>query len=189
MRWLACFTLLALCGCEPEGGSAGMNDAGATERARAAAKAAFERLSGELGKAMGDGGPVGAIEVCSEMAGPLTAEVAAEHGVSLTRLSDRARNPGQQAEGADLEALNSFREAMAAGEEASPRVSRDDEGTAVVHLPIVLNNALCLQCHGGEEVAAATRSKLNELYPGDKATGYALGDLRGVWRVEVPPAR
>jgi hypothetical protein len=58
----------------------------------------------------------------------------------------------------------------------------------VVRLPIVLNNALCLKCHGGaDDVDAATMKVLAERYPADEATGYRLDDLRGIWRIEVPP--
>ncbi len=49
---------------------------------------------------------------------------------------------------------------------------------------------LCLFCHGAEEqIDPLVRSKLRERYPEDRATGYALEQLRGhVW-VEVPPER
>jgi hypothetical protein len=45
----------------------------------------------------------------------------------------------------------------------------------------------CLACHGsqiGPEVAAV----LAEHYPRDRATGFAVGDLRGLLWVEVPAA-
>ncbi|MFM2243068.1 MAG: hypothetical protein RLZ97_1923 [Verrucomicrobiota bacterium] len=159
-----------------------------TERAKVAAMAAFETLSGELSKAMTAGGPVAAIAVCSEMALPLTVEVGGEHGVVLTRLSDRPRRPGQDASGADAAALTAFREAIKAGEAPSPQHEEMPDGSTVVRLPIVISQPVCLQCHGGDEVAAETRAKLQDLYPDDQATGYKLGELRGLWRVEVPAA-
>lgn len=159
-----------------------------TERAKAAAMAAFERLSGELSKAMTAGGPVAAIAVCSEMALPLTAGVGGEHGVVLTRLSDRPRRPGQETSGADAAALTVFREALKAGETPRPQHDEMPDGSTVVRLPIVISQPVCLQCHGGDEVAAETSAKLRELYPDDRATGYRLGELRGIWRVEVPAA-
>jgi len=45
---------------------------------------------------------------------------------------------------------------------------------------------VCLTCHGtsvAPEVTAAIAPK----YPDDQATGYALGDLRGIAWVELPP--
>lgn len=148
--------------------------------AKTVAQAAFERLSGELGKAMAEGGPTHAIPFCSTEAGSLTAEVAEAHGVELVRLSDRPRNPAQRATGEDLAALEAMRG------ERKPSVAWEADGTAVVRLPIVLNNPICLNCHGGEEVAEETRKVLAELYPADEATGYTMDDLRGLWRIELP---
>ena len=39
---------------------------------------------------------------------------------------------------------------------------------------------LCLQCHG-TAIAPPVAEKLAELYPGDKATGFEQGDLRGAF--------
>lgn len=153
------------------------------ERAKAAAGLAFERLSGELGKAIAEGGPVHAIPVCSSMAGSLTASVADELGLEMVRLSDRPRNPQQRATGLDLVFLNAMREKPSTG------LSWEKDGSAVVRLPIVLNNPLCLQCHGGDEdIAEETRRVLAEQYPEDQATGYTMDELRGIWRITVPPA-
>ena len=41
---------------------------------------------------------------------------------------------------------------------------------------------LCLACHG-QEIAPPVAEKLAELYPGDKATGFEEGDLRGAFVV------
>ena len=152
--------------------------------AKSAAQAAFERLSGELGAAIAEGGPTHAIPICSEKAGELTGEVAAAKGVTMVRLSDKPRNPGQRATGDDLAALEAMREKPA------PQLVRRDDGSAVVRLPIVLGNPLCLKCHGGaDDIDAGTLSVLNERYPADEATGYRLDELRGIWRIEVPPGR
>ena len=152
-------------------------------RAKAAAQATFERLSGELGAAMGEGGPPQAISVCATKANLLTAEVASEHGVRIVRLSDRSRNPAQQARGEDLVALEAMRK------NPEPRLDRREDGSAVVRLPIVLTNPICLKCHGGVgDIDADTAKALDQLYPDDRATGYSLNDLRGLWRIELPVA-
>ena len=44
---------------------------------------------------------------------------------------------------------------------------------------------LCLTCHG-EALAPAVGARIRALYPEDAAAGFALGDLRGVWWVELP---
>ena len=44
----------------------------------------------------------------------------------------------------------------------------------------------CLHCHEApERLSAGTRAWLSRAYPQDRATGYALGDLRGFWWAEV----
>jgi hypothetical protein len=42
--------------------------------------------------------------------------------------------------------------------------------------------ALCLQCHGSN-MSPEVSARLAELYPGDKATGYTEGDIRGAFVV------
>ncbi len=179
--------ILVLGACSPDeqgGGSPQRPEAEVIETAKAAAQAAFQRLSSELAAAIAEGGPSHAIPVCSDKATSITEEVASAHGVTMVRLSDRPRNPGQQAGGGDLQALESMRNSP------GPRVAWRDGGAAVVRLPIVLDNPLCLKCHGsGDDIGAETRRKLAELYPADEATGYELGELRGIWRIEVPAGR
>ena len=47
---------------------------------------------------------------------------------------------------------------------------------------------LCVTCHG-ESLAPDVQERLAERYPTDRATGYRVGDLRGVFWAELPPAR
>jgi hypothetical protein len=46
---------------------------------------------------------------------------------------------------------------------------------------------MCLQCHGkpGTDLSETTIAKLSQLYPNDKATGYGINELRGIWIVEM----
>jgi hypothetical protein len=53
-------------------------------------------------------------------------------------------------------------------------------------LPIP-TGAMCLNCHGTKDgIPADVVSALEEKYPGDQATGFEEGDLRGWFWVEVP---
>ena len=53
-------------------------------------------------------------------------------------------------------------------------------------LPIKLA-APCLACHGpADDLDEDVRSALAESYPDDQATGFAEGDLRGWFWIEVP---
>ena len=51
--------------------------------------------------------------------------------------------------------------------------------------PIVVQ-ALCLKCHGQYDlVDDATAATLTSLYPDDKAVDYNVGDLRGMFVVDM----
>lgn len=153
-----------------------------------AAQDSFARLSQELANAIADGGPVAAIPVCSTKAQDIVNQVAGERSLALVRLSDRPRNPAQKAAGADLKAMDVFRETLKTGAQPTPQVEKSADGSSVVRLPILLSQPLCLQCHGSEsDIAPATRKAILATYPDDKATGYRLNDLRGIWRVTVSP--
>ena len=53
--------------------------------------------------------------------------------------------------------------------------------------PIVLNNALCLRCHGevGKDISAADYALIKQKFPQDQATGYKLGQPMGAWQLSL----
>jgi hypothetical protein len=188
MKWSIIFLPLALASCEREKPVSRMPREQAVKLAREAAQDAFAQLSGELAKAIESGGPVAAIPVCSGKAGSVVAEVAAKRQLAMVRLSDRPRNPAQAAQGSDLAAIETFRSAIQRGETPAPLDEAMADGSTVLRLPITVSQPLCLQCHGSEsDVTAETRKAILAVYPDDKATGYSLNDLRGIWRITVPP--
>lgn len=152
------------------------------------AQAAFAKLSGELSAAIAEGGAVKAIDVCSQRAMPITREISAVHGVEMQRLSHRPRNPLNGALGRDLEVIEGFQAQLAEAKPLSPVVDAAGGGEAIVRLPILLSQPLCLTCHGapGEEIQPATLDAIRVRYPEDLAVGFKLGDLRGIWRVKIP---
>ncbi|MBP8824315.1 MAG: DUF3365 domain-containing protein [Flavobacteriales bacterium] len=129
--------------------------------------------------AMQAGGPDHAVAFCSTRAMPLTDSMAADHQVVLQRISDRNRNP------ANALVTDMDRQAwQRAGTDKSGFVQVDGDGTAWYYKPIHIGLPTCLKCHGGvEDMAPSTRAILEENYPDDKATGYAQGDLRGLWKI------
>ena len=50
--------------------------------------------------------------------------------------------------------------------------------------PIVMQ-PMCLTCHG-ESLAPEIAARISEVYPDDQATGFKVGDFRGVFWVEFP---
>lgn len=44
---------------------------------------------------------------------------------------------------------------------------------------------MCLQCHGkpDEDIQKPTFKKIVNLYPKDKAIGYGINEVRGIWSI------
>ena len=157
-----------------------------SSRARAAIGAFASALQAELKNAMQQGGPVNAIAVCNTTAMPITAKVSSEQGLMLSLVSLKNRNPANAPGDWQREILESFENRKAAGEElatiAWSEVAAVDGKQQFRFMKAIPTGALCLQCHGSNmnpEVSA----RLTELYPGDKATGYTEGDIRGAFVV------
>jgi hypothetical protein len=51
-----------------------------------------------------------------------------------------------------------------------------------VYIEPIYVKGICLQCHG--KPVDSVQKKLKKLYPNDQATGYKLGDFRGVFYVK-----
>jgi len=156
------------------------------QRARGAA------LIGELKKtllqtltaAMGQGVPA-AIATCHTDAPSLTAAVSRE-GAVVGRATNKPRNPKNEASGWQAEALAHFEKLKSSGTplpgQSFARVLPD--GRIAYAEPLVIQE-LCLNCHGSA-IAPEVQAALASSYPNDRATGYAVGDLRGVAWVELP---
>jgi hypothetical protein len=139
-------------------------------------------LLGALTKAL-EGGAAGAVETCSVEAPKLAA---AQEGVAVGRMTRRTRNPANAVAGWQEEALAHFEGLVAAGATLDGAVFARtlDSGKVGYAEPLVVAD-LCLVCHG-DAVAPEVTSVLAAKYPDDRATGYHVGDLRGLAWAEVP---
>lgn len=149
---------------------------------------AFDRLSAELARAIAKDGPAGALPVCSAGAPRIAAEVGKARGVTLRRATSKARNPKNTADETERQVLAGFAAALEKKQAPKPETRANPDGSVSFFAPIVLANPLCLQCHGDpqRDIAPGTLEAIHRLYPGDQATGFKIGDLRGVWRVTFP---
>ncbi|TDU40460.1 uncharacterized protein DUF3365 [Gelidibacter sediminis] len=140
-------------------------------------------LGNNLMKAIESSGTSGALTFCNEKAYPLTDSMAKLQKVNLKRVTDKPRNPDNQANAAELEHIETFKEIIANQELPNPMIS-ESGGKVLVYYPI-LTNSMCLQCHGkpNKNIASSTLSKLKILYPEDKAIGYGVNEVRGLWSV------
>lgn len=177
---------LGVAACKGDAGSAAADtspaSAGVEARAQAALKPLKQGLMKALTEAMASGGPEAAIAVCRDEA-PKIAAAASRDGVVVGRTSDRLRNPDNAPRAWAAPILAEY--AAAPGDARPPhRVVALPDGRFGYVEPIAVAE-VCTQCHGAQ-VAPAVRAKLAALYPEDRATGYAAGDLRGLFWVELP---
>ncbi len=149
-------------------------------RVQAAAAAYGPTLRARLGEAVKAGGPPEGVKVCTQDAQEIGARIAAEHSVSIGRSSLKLRNPANS--GPDW-----VQARLASGETSPLREVVEVDGTRVARMavPIVIEEP-CLACHGDPATFSPELSQaLAANYPEDAATGYALGDLRGLLWVET----
>lgn len=159
------------------------------ERGSAITRAAFQELSTSLGQAIQEGGIEHALQFCKVEALPLTDSLSTHYDVQLRRATHRPRNPSNRADSLEMETIRDYISRLERDEELKPAVyQREDQ--IIFHAPIVINNGLCLNCHGtvGDQINERDMELLKELYPDDKATGFTMGELRGIWSVAFPDA-
>jgi len=141
-------------------------------------------LKGNLMKAMKEGGPIAAIHFCNTKAMELTDMYSIKYSTDVKRVSDKNRNPANAANEKELAVLEDFKAMLAAGEPLSPKVAIDAEGKKHYYAPI-FTGGLCLTCHGNPlNMQPELVSAIDSLYTTDKAKGYAVDELRGIWSIK-----
>jgi len=169
---------------------AGQQTESDTEAEIAGAKGVIKQfasaLQAELKAAMQAGGPVAAIGVCHTQAMPITASVAAEHDMQLSRVSLKNRNPANVPNEWQTAVLENFDRQKATGKDITRLTWSEtvdlDGSQEFRFMKAIPTGELCLKCHGSK-LAPEVGQILAELYPGDRATGYNDGDIRGAFVV------
>jgi RND family efflux transporter MFP subunit len=154
----------------------------------AAAAAAVAGLREQLGAALKEAlarGPEAAIDAC-RLEAPRIAGALASENLAVGRTSHRLRNPANAPEDWMLPLLEEYR-SRAPAPGSFRTVDLGARGTGYVE-PITLQ-PMCTTCHG-ESVDPALAARIRELYPTDEATGFRVGELRGLfWAVAGEGAR
>lgn len=193
--WCALAAIAAACGGgDAEGGEWRVVDqaaASAAQRQQAehgdAARAALGKtLLTELTAALGERGPAGAIEVCSVRGPALAVAVGQQHGVRIGRTATQLRNAGNRPPAWAKAAVAAGGAGAAGGKDPAAAWFAGPAGELGMLQPIVLQ-PMCVVCHGKpEQLGSGVADALRQRYPTDRATGFAPGDLRGWFWVEVP---
>lgn len=142
-------------------------------------------LAQNLVGAISKGGTDYALEFCNLKAILLTDSMSSTLNSSVKRVSDKPRNPRNLANDMELAHIQSLKDQMSKGETPAGKVHIND--SKMIGLYPIVTNAMCLQCHGKKDmdIKRATLQKIHKLYPDDKATGYGVNELRGLWVVEM----
>ena len=128
-------------------------------------------------------GPEKAIDVCREVAPKLAAQASSPE-VEVGRSALKLRNPNNAPRSWLKPVLSEF--AALGKPEGQHRVVPLAAGGYGYAETIVLGQP-CMLCHG-TAISAPIAKRISEQYPNDQATGFSLGDLRGVFWAEVHPA-
>jgi hypothetical protein len=112
----------------------------------------------------------------------IAGEVQKVRGVDVGRSAVRLRNPANAARPWVQQYLDAAK--ILPPPEVDSRVVDLGDRVGLV-VPIRLAKP-CVSCHGPPEAIDATvRETLRQAYPADQATGFAVGDLRGVFWAEA----
>ncbi len=124
-----------------------------------------------------------AVTFCNERAYSLTDSMARIHHANIKRVSDKPRNQNNKANSVELAHIKTFKEKVSNQQEIEPIVEEDSEVVSFYY-PIT-TNSMCLQCHGtlDKELMAETYKTIKGLYPNDKAIGYDVNEVRGIWSI------
>jgi len=149
------------------------------------------KLSSALKNTLKADGPVTAIEVCKTIAPSLTNTLSVREGWNISRVSLRARNSMIGSPDVwEQDQLIKFDE-MSAENAAGPiaavsEIVEEPQGRYLRHIRPLKVQPVCLTCHGTkDDLPEKVAAKLEELYPHDRATGYAIGQTRGALSIKV----
>jgi len=140
----------------------------------------FLALSGALRKAIKTGGLENALAYCNENALALTDSLSDVYDVEIKRTSLKLRNPNNRPTADEVEILNQYEEAKNRGESLMAMLN-EVSGVKKFYAPILVHDA-CMKCHGSISDISIYDSIIKH-YPDDLATGYSMGDFRGMWSV------
>jgi hypothetical protein len=130
-----------------------------------------------MARELAAGGVAQAMDYCRPETYRAVDSLAGVFKATARRVSERPRNAAQQ--------MTLSADAMRT--DTTRTVTRESQEVFFYQRPIVLNNALCLRCHGevGKDIAPADYALIKKQFPQDQATGYRLGQPMGAWQLSL----
>lgn len=140
-------------------------------------------LTATLKQGIQANGHAASVEICNTEAPILTKAASAEGGKTewtVSRSSLKIRNPSNAPQPWVEKVMQDFEKRKAAGEPAQKIAHTEVRDGRFYLVKAIPTKPGCVVCHG-EYVPEDVKAKLAELYPDDKATGFNVGDIRGVF--------
>ena len=148
------------------------------------AQQTFKALSGNLKKAMSEGGVVNAVKFCNVNESLIVDSLSKYYDVSIKRTSHKLRNEKNKPNTSEQEMIDYYLNASKTTEDLFPEVKRNTDNTVSFYAPIHLQ-PLCVTCHGtvGKTVSETDYKSILALYPNDKAVDFDIDEFRGIWSI------
>lgn len=142
----------------------------------------FKVLGGNLKQAMSNGGIENAINYCNANASILMDSLSNHYNANISRTSNKLRNEANSPTATEQTIIDNYIN----GGEMKPIVKLLDNGNTAFYAPIKMK-PLCISCHGtvGKTISNEDYAAIKNHYPNDKAIGYVVDDLRGIWSIEI----
>ncbi|WP_439547145.1 Tll0287-like domain-containing protein [Sandarakinorhabdus sp.] len=183
-RLIALLPLLALAGAAPA-----PTEVGAADVSRALALKFQQELGGALQSAIKEQGTAGAVTACNSIAPAVAQRITEQSGASVRRTALRTRNPGAAPDAHERAAMAELAVAPvdAAGQFAE-RSGWTGSGPdrRYRYVRAIPTAPMCLSCHGSA-IAPDVAAAIAAAYPGDTATGFAPGQMRGAFSISWTP--
>jgi len=142
-------------------------------------------LGRNLQNSLQNGGVESAISFCNLVAMPLVDSLSHIFNTEIKRVSLKARNPNNIPNDLERKILEAYEFLWKDSIPLQTNVQPLVENRYLFTKPILIENAMCITCHGSAEngMLKETEDFIKSKYPDDKATGYHIGDLRGMWSI------
>lgn len=138
-------------------------------------------LMSNVSNAIAKGGTTYGVEFCNTKALVITDSLSKKYEATIQRVTNKNRNADNELSTANDKAIFS---AFTENTQLQDSLVAEN-GKHVYYKRINLGMETCLKCHGTPEsnIDGETYAKIREHYPLDKAVGYNLKELRGMWKI------
>ena len=145
-------------------------------------------LMKNVSTAIQEKGVAGAVDFCNINAMPLTDSLSTLNAVNIQRISEKNRNPNNAiVSELDKSALEQIKIMLKDTSISTKHLIVQESGNVYYYKAIPLGMPTSISCHGNTttDITPETLKVIQTKYPTDKATGYQLGELRGLWKIKM----